>query len=65
MNHSNKAFTRGLMTNDEFDHALTELGLSNADAAAEMAELGDAKTASSYISAMRRGHKPVTAAAAI
>jgi hypothetical protein len=53
------------MTNEEFDSALKDLGLSNVEAAQEMADLGDSKTAPSYVSAMRRGHKDVTQAAAI
>lgn len=53
------------MTNDEFDKALDALGISSGDAAKEMATLGDAKTSTSYVSAMRAGRKPVTQAAAI
>lgn len=53
------------MTNDEFDKALDALEISSGDAAKEMATLGDAKTSTSYVSAMRAGRKPVTQAAAI
>ena len=53
------------MTHDEFDKALDALGIGSGDAAKEMATLGDAKTSTSYVSAMRAGRKPVTQAAAI
>lgn len=53
------------MTHEEFDKALDALGLGSGDAAKEMATLGDAKTSTSYVSAMRSGRKPVTQAAAI
>lgn len=53
------------MTNDEFDAALTDLGLTSVEAAAEMRQLSGSKTSSSYINAMRSGTKPVTQAAAI